>query len=254
MDSFASYFAPPPADAFRWDNLKANLSPSIRKHVQNVYTNMAVMLLISAVGAYLDLTRALPLLRGGLLSMVATMGCLIAFAALPATPANENTRKYLLYGFALAKGLSLGPLLEQALYINPLNVFAALAATALLFGCFSMSVLVAGRRDMLYVGGVLSSAISVLGILSLINIFAGSRAIFSLELYLGLLVFSLYVVYDTQLMIAKAELGSRDYLSHSMELYVDLVGLFVRILIILQKREAEKEGRDRRRKRNERRR
>ncbi|KAJ3043704.1 hypothetical protein HDV00_004477 [Rhizophlyctis rosea] len=255
MDTFSSYFAAPPAAAYRWDNLKQAVQPTVRKHLRNVYTNLAVMLSISALGAYLDMARILPVLQGGTLSGFATFACLVAFTFTPPTPQNESYRKYLLYGFALGKGLSLGPLIESVLYVNPANVFVALLGTALLFGAFSVSAILApsSRRDVLYLGGLLSSAVLLLCGMGLVNIFLRSKALFSAELYLGLMVFALYVIFDTQVILAKAELGSRDYLAHSLELYVDAVAIFIRILVILQKKEYEKEERERK-KRNEKRR
>ncbi|KAJ3057375.1 hypothetical protein HK097_008470 [Rhizophlyctis rosea] len=252
MDTFSSYFAAPPASAYRWDNLKQSVSPSVRTHLQNVYTNLAVMLSISAAGAYLDMTRMLPVLRGGSFSLFTTFASLLAFAFTPPTPQNHITRKYLLYAFALSKGLSLGPLIQSTMYINPSNVFIALLSAALLFGSFSASALLTPRRDALYIGGLLSSAVTIMMGMSIVNLFLRNSSLFSAELYLGLLVFAGYVIFDTQVILAKAELGNRDYLAHSMELYVDLVAIFVRILIILQKKEADKERE--RRKKNEKRR
>ncbi|TPX71839.1 hypothetical protein SpCBS45565_g00780 [Spizellomyces sp. 'palustris'] len=223
-----------------------NLSPSIQQHVRNVYTNLAVMLAISSLGAYLNMSG---IIQGGTWSLVGCMGTLIAFSLTPPNPSNENWRKYLLYGFALSKGLSLGPLLSFSLYVNPRTVFTALLGTCLIFACFSLSVLTAPSRNVLYTRGLLSTAAMLLAGLGLVNIFVGSKAIFNVELYLGLMVFAGYVVYDTQLMITKAELGSRDYLRHSMELYVDLVAIFVRVLTILNKRAEEKDKRRRNEKR-----
>jgi len=249
---FTSYFTsnPPPSNPSDWSysSFTKPLPPTIRTHLRNVYVNLASMLLMSALGAYVHVT-GWNILGAGWVAGLATLGFAVAFGLTPPTPINTPYRQSLLYGFAFCKGLSIGPLLQMALWVNPSQIVAALVGTALLFASFSLSVMVAGRRDAVYVGGILSSAITVLGGVSLVNLFMGSRTLFSLELYTGLLIFSLYIIYDTQLMIARAEMGSRDYLTHSMELYVDVVALFVRILIILQKREADKDRKERERNR-----
>ena len=131
----------------------------------------------------------------------------VAFAFTPPTPQNHTTRKYLLYTFALSKGLSLGPLIQSALYINPSNVFVALVGAALLFASFSVSAVLTPRRDALYIGGLLSSAITIMMGMSLVNLFLRSPGLFSAELYIGLLVFAGYVIFDTQVILAKVCVG-----------------------------------------------
>ena len=96
--------------------------------------------------------------------------------------------------------------------------------------------------------GLLSSAVSLLFWLGLANLFFHSRAIFNIELYVGLIVFCGFVVFDTQLVVAKAMTGDRDHIRHSLMLFVDLIAIFVRVLIILMKnQESKKERRERRR-------
>lgn len=42
-----------------------------------------------------------------------------------------------------------------------------------------------------------------------------------------------FVLYDTQLIIEKRRHGDKDFISHSVDLFVDLLGIFRRLVIIL---------------------
>ena len=67
-------------------------------------------------------------------------------------------------------------------------------------------------------------------------------------LLFGLLIGCLYIIYDTQMIVERAERGDKDEISHAMILFVDLFELFIRILQILielQKNEEGKKKKDR---------
>jgi len=53
------------------------------------------------------------------------------------------------------------------------------------------------------------------------------------------MLFCGYIVYDTQLMIAKAEQGWRDVPGDAIQLFTDLVAVFVRIAVILARNRDE---------------
>jgi len=52
-------------------------------------------------------------------------------------------------------------------------------------------------------------------------------------LYIGLAVMCGFIVYDTQFIVERARRGDMDYVMHSLNLFVDFVGVFWRLLMIL---------------------
>lgn len=69
----------------------------------------------------------------------------VALAVLP-VPCQQNKRYALLGAFAFGQGLSVGPLVEVALAINPAIVLTAALSTAAIFASFTLSALITKRR------------------------------------------------------------------------------------------------------------
>jgi len=101
------------------------------------------------------------------------------------------------------------------------------------FVSFSISALLAERGRWLYLGGTLMSMLNIMILFSLANLFLRSTLIYQAHLYLGLFVVCGFVIYDTQLIIEKHHMGSRDFIMHSLDLFIDFVGVFRHLLVIL---------------------
>jgi FtsH-binding integral membrane protein len=69
-----------------------------------------------------------------------------------------------------------------------------------------------------------------------------------IELYAGLLIFCGYVMYDTQVIVERAVRGEKDYVKHALDLFVDFVAIFVRLMVILAQNEQKREKRERERR------
>jgi len=224
----------------QWDKDKA--------HMKNVYTALAGTMLTAAFGAYLSLTSGV-LYGSHMFCAIGGFACLMGLGATRGTVTLERMAMLLVFGFLA--GASAGPLIDAVARIDPTIPMTAFLYSSVLFSCFSLAALTAPSRQYLYLGGVLGSAVSMLAVGSLINLFVGSFALYQMQLYGGLLVFSGFVVYDTQKTLEKHHLGDKDYLWHAVDLFVDFMAVFKRIMIVLaqnqQQREKGKRANNRRR-------
>ncbi|XP_022971847.1 bax inhibitor 1-like [Cucurbita maxima] len=250
MEAFSSFFDSQAESRNRWsyDSLKnfRQISPVVQSHLQMVYLTLGCALVASAAGAYLHILWNI----GGILTTLAGVGTIAWLMATP--PYEEKKRISILMAAALLEGASIGPLIGLAIEIDSSVLVSAFVGTAVAFGCFSAAAMLARRREFLYLGGLLSSGISMLLWLHFASsIFGGSTAVFKFELYFGLLLFVGYMVVDTQEIIERAHLGDMDYVKHALTLFTDFISVFVRVLIIMLRNTAEKNEKKKKKKRRD---
>jgi len=226
-----------------FEGLDRKLEPAVKSHLKNVYSTMAMALLAAAIGGYLHLYSVF---SGGLVSSLGLFGFALALWSTPGTAKNRDTRLLYLLGFGLCSGLSMGPLLDFAIVINPSLIPTTLISTCVIFGCFTLSTLFADHRKYLYLGGTLLSLLTLMLFIGLINLFVQSRFLFDVYLYAGLFIFCGFICYDTARIIEKRRMGDDDYILHALDLFIDFVDVFKHLLVILSKRECDKERKRRR--------
>ncbi|XP_071535176.1 probable Bax inhibitor 1 [Panulirus ornatus] len=222
-------------------SLNENLEAPVRQHLKNVYATFTLACITASAGGYAHMFSTL--IGAGLLTSLGAIGILIWLAKTPYNNKNQIQRLSLLGSFAFLCGCNLGPLLQLAVVVNPSLIFQALLGTSVVFACFSLSALYAPRGHYLYLGGTLLSGISTLFWLSMLNVFFGSRLLFQVNLYVGLAVMCGFIVFDTQVIIEKARQGDKDYIMHSLDLFIDFIAVFKRLLIILTDKEAQSKRR-----------
>ncbi|KAK8965754.1 Bax inhibitor 1 [Platanthera guangdongensis] len=234
------------AGSWGYDSLKnfRRISPSVQHHLRLVYLTLCSALVASAAGVYLHILFNV----GGIITM---LGCFISIAILLNTsPSEKKKRLGCLMATAVLQGATIGPLFEFILEFDPRILVTGFVGTSLAFACFSGAAVVAKRREFLYLGGFLSAGISLLFWLRFASyIFGPSAGVFNFELYLGLLIFLGYIVFDTQEIIERAHHGDLDYVKHALTLFTDFVAVLVRILIIMI-RERKKREESKRKKRS----
>ena len=212
------------------------LEVDVRTHLKSVYTCLTMSILSAAAGAYVHLFTDL-LRGGGLLYGLASLGLIAALHFTPDNGKNRGQRLAMLLGFAFLTGLGTGPILDMAMRINPAIIPNAFLMSAMIFAAFSGAALVAPDGHYLFLGGTLMSGLSALVWLGLLNIFFQSQLIFQVYLWAGLLLFCGFIVWDTQMIIEKKRRGDSDFISHSVELFIDFIQVFRKIVIILMQKE-----------------
>jgi len=222
-----------------------NLEKPVQKHLKKVYTSLAISLLAATVGAYIHLFTNI--LQAGWLTLIASIGLLVLLSSTQHSAENESKRFGYLMGFAFFSGLALGPLLDVVISIDETILPTALLGTSVVFICFSLSALLNNKKQWIYLGGFLFSAMSWMLILSLVNIFFRIPLLYNINLYGGLLIVCGFVLYDTQMIVEKKRRGDDDYIWHSVDLFIDFMNMFRRILIILANNSGNKKKDDRRR-------
>nr|TKW38268.1 hypothetical protein SEVIR_1G103100v2 [Setaria viridis] len=224
MDAFYSSssaaYGAAPGGGWGYDSLKnfRQITPAVQTHLKLVYLTLCVALASSAVGAYLHVVWNI----GGMLTM---LGCVGSIAWLFSVPVYEERKRYgLLMAAALLEGASVGPLIKLAVDFDPSILVTAFVGTAIAFACFSCAAIVAKRREYLYLGGLLSSGLSILLWLQFAaSIFGHSTSSFMFEE-----------------IIERAHRGDMDYIKHALTLFTDFVAVLVRILVIMLKNAADK--------------
>ncbi|KZC06905.1 putative Bax inhibitor 1 [Dufourea novaeangliae] len=194
----------------------------------------------AAAGSYIHLYTEL--LQANMLTTLGTFGLLLALISTPDNGKNQKLRLSYLLGFALLSGLGLGPLFQMIIAINPSIIVSALIGTTVVFVSFSISSLLAERGRWLYLGGTLLSLLNTMVLFSFINLFVRWSFFYQAHLYVGLFLMCGFVIYDTQLIIEKFHMGSKDFILHSLDLFIDFIAIFRHLLIILTQKVKKKNG------------
>lgn len=201
---------------------------------------MTLTTFLAAIACYLENTGIIG--EPGFLALALFFATFLVALFMRDTPNNSMARHGALYGMGFSQGWLVSPLVSSVLFVDPNTVLMTIVATALIFGSFTMSAFYSPRRQYMYLGGILGTIVSLMMLTSLMNAWIGSPMLASVELYVGLLVFSLYVLYDTQIIVERAESGRRDPVLHALMLFTDLAAIFVRLLIILARNRNDDSG------------
>ncbi|XP_034479294.1 protein lifeguard 1 isoform X2 [Drosophila innubila] len=137
-----------------------------------------------------------------------------------------------LFLFTLAESFLLGIVAGQYEADEVLMAVGITAAVSLGLTLFALQT----KYDFTMCGGVLVACLVVFIIFGIIAIFIPGQIIGLVYASLGALLFSVYLVYDTQLMLGgnhKYSISPEEYIFAALNLYLDIINIFMYILSII---------------------
>lgn len=137
-----------------------------------------------------------------------------------------------LFLFTLAESFLLGMIAGQYKAEEVLMAVGITAAVSLGLTIFALQT----KYDFTMCGGVLVACLVVFIIFGIVAIFVPGQIIGLVYASLGALLFSVYLVYDTQLMLGgnhKYAISPEEYIFAALNLYLDIINIFMYILTII---------------------
>mmetsp|Transcript_52431 Transcript_52431/g.161420 ORF Transcript_52431/g.161420 Transcript_52431/m.161420 type:complete len:272 (-) Transcript_52431:67-882(-) len=209
---------------------EAALTPQVRQHMLRVYNLLALGVGSAGVGSAAMMLTPLGKMIPYWLPMVGGFVPLLWLMWAP--PASVQARLALFFAFTTLEGMTLAPLIKATMLKGVLG--SALVLTAAIFVGFSAAALAAPRASMLALQGPLFGMLIGMVAISILNIFYPTAFAHSIVLYGGLAIFSLFVAVDTQAMIERASCGANDHVGDALQMFLNVVNIFVRIASILR--------------------
>jgi len=211
------------------------ITPEVRDHLSKVYRLMTVGLGLTGVGSLLGMV-----IPG--LSMIGLIGSLAAIVGIIfVNRENITLRKNLFYAIGLFEGMFIAPLLAVS---APGVILAAAVGTAAIFGGFTLAALKSKRSTTLMLAGPLLGGLFLVfaaGLLHLLLPLFGVTnpailaALYNINIYVGLGLFSLFITYDTKRMIENAKEGVADVVSDALNMFLNIINIFIRLLEIFRR-------------------
>lgn len=134
--------------------------------------------------------------------------------------------------FTLAESFMLGALssnYDSDAVIMAVGITAAVCLGLTLFAFQT-------RWDFTMMGGILFVAVIILMVFGIVAIFVKGKIVTLVYASLGALIFSVYLIYDTQLMLGgkhKYSISPEEYIFAALNLYLDIINIFLYILTII---------------------
>lgn len=188
---------------------------------------LTLTLIASVIGCYVALDYVEVLKEGWYWGLVVIEFALLFIMSL-SKKVNDNLtfKTMLLYVFTFINGATLSVVIDAQLGAgNGALVMSSIMITAGLFGLLSFFALIT-KTDFTSIGGYLFVVLIALIIGLLVNIFLESSILETIISIIGVILFSVFIIHDTQNIVK----GNISPIDSVISLYLDIINLFLMVL------------------------
>ncbi|XP_073694302.1 protein lifeguard 4-like [Garra rufa] len=218
-------------DDFNYGTNVATASVHIRMDfLRKVYTILSLQIVVTtAVSALFMLCNPIKnfVHESPVLVLVSAIGSLILLLALAVYRHQHPVNLYLLFGFTLLESLSVATAVSFYEYTIVLQAFVLTSAVFLGLTAYTFQ----SKRDFSKLGASLFAGLWILIIASFLRLFFYNDTMELVFAGAGALLFCGFIIFDTHLLMHK--LSPEEHVLASINLYLDIVNLFIYILRIL---------------------
>ncbi|XP_037043404.1 protein lifeguard 1-like [Bradysia coprophila] len=209
-----------------------------RGFIRKVYSILSIQLLVTLVFILLVKyeKNTLSMVQNNLfllfVAIIVTFAALIAMACVESVRRTAPTNMIVLGIFTLAETYLVG---ASTIRFDPEDVLLAIGVTAAV--CIGLTIFAFQTKwDFTMLGGVLFVGLIVLILFSFIAMFFPGRIMSLVYSSCGAMLFCVYLIYDTQMMMGgkhKYSISPEEYIFGALALYLDIINIFIHILSII---------------------
>lgn len=199
-----------------------------------VYGLLALSIIMAIIGDVVGLSHIQIIISYKWVFLVGELGLVFALSFVANNKEMQILGFILLNIFTFLSGFTLAPIIAYTLKVNPAAIIYALSTTAGTF--ILMSIIGFIFKDkILGMGTFLFAGIIALVVGGLLNLFFHSNTVALVISILSVVIFSLYVSYDTA-RILEADPNTSP-IGLALQLYLDILNIFVNILQLFSESE-----------------
>jgi len=209
-------------------------SSHVRTYISSVYSLLGFLFLTFISGIVIGIHGSF---SPDVLVSLSFFGSILTILAMGFTTGSRTPHALIV---SLLMGFICAPTIEVALYIDETAVLISVIASIIMFFSISVCAHTMPIQNMFYVGSMLFSFLNMSLFIGFVGIFIEAEIYHLLHIWLSLIMFLMFVLYDTQLMVERANANAnarsgykQDYVFDALNLFLDFVNVFIRVLALI---------------------